>query len=70
VLNKIQIGSLLLKNNYSTSCHINRGVSYKKIKLEAFFSNNIVAQNNGLLGVTCICSSKLKLVALLNTSTP
>jgi len=56
----------LLKNNYSTSCHIIMGMetNYRKIKIEAFinYKSTIVAQNNVLLGVTWMCPSKLKMV--------
>jgi hypothetical protein len=62
---KIEIGSPLLKTNHSTSYHMKMGTLAIKIKFGAFMNKNIVAQNIGLLGVTCMCSSKLKLVDLL-----
>ena len=52
--------------------HKNKDTNYRKIKIGDLIMNNNITPNNGLVGVTLICSSKWKLAALLENiySTP
>jgi hypothetical protein len=65
---KIKIGSRLEEQFYFMSIEIGRIII--ELKTRTVMNNHPIEKFNGFLGVTWMCSSKLKLVALLkNNST-